>query len=62
MGATQGLHRVTASLSALDAGFVFAVAGGAAIVWWLGFVVAAAWMVALVVIHERRAPEVGADA
>ena len=53
---------MTASLSALDAGFVFAVAGGAAIVWWLGFVVAAAWMVALVVIHERRAPEVAADA
>ena len=47
---------MTATLSALDAGFVFAVAGGAAIVWWLGLIVAAAWMVALVVVHERRTP------
>ena len=46
---------MTASLSALDAGFVFAVVGGSAIYWPLGFVVAAIWMVALVVEHERRA-------
>ena len=47
---------MTASLSALDAGFVFAVAGGSAIWWPLGFVVAACWLVALVIVAERRTP------
>ena len=46
---------MTASLSALDAGFVFAVTGAALSPWpWLALIVGAAWMVALVVIHERR--------
>ena len=54
---------MTASLSALDAGFVFAVTGAALCPWpWLALIVAAAWMVALVVIHERRTPEGTADA
>ena len=46
---------MTASLSALDAGFVFAVVGASAVWWPLGLIVAAAWMVALVVVHDRRA-------
>ena len=58
----RGWGGVTASLSALDAGFVFAVTGAALSPWpWLALIVGAAWMVALVVIHERRAPEVTAE-
>ena len=59
MGAARrtesGWGGVTASLSALDAGFVFAVTGAALCPWpWLALIVAAAWMVALVVVHDRR--------
>ena len=48
---------MTASLSALDAGFVFAVVGASAVWWPLGLIVAAAWMVALVVVHDRRSTD-----
>ena len=58
----RGWGGVTASLSALDAGFVFAVTGAALSPWpWLALIVGAAWMVALVVIHERRTPEAVAE-
>ena len=48
---------MTASLSALDAGFVFAVTGAAMLWPWLALIVAAAWMVALVVVHDRRSTD-----
>ena len=54
---------MTASLSALDAGFVFAVTGAALCPWpWLALIVAAAWMVALFIEGERRAKAAATDA
>ena len=55
----RGWGGVTASLSALDAGFVFAVTGAALSPWpWLALIVGAAWMVALFIEGERRKPPV----
>jgi len=53
---------MTASLSALDAGFVFAVTGAAMLWPWLALIVAAAWMVALFIEGERRAKAAATDA
>jgi hypothetical protein len=55
--ASFGIRGVNASLSAIDAGFVFAVTGAALCPWpWLALIVGAAWMVALVVVADRRTP------
>ena len=48
---------MNATVGAIDAGFVFAVTGAALTPWpWLALLVGAAWMVALVVIADRRTP------
>jgi hypothetical protein len=56
-GARLDDEYVNSTITALDAGFVFAVTGAALCPWpWLALLVAAGWMVALVIITDRRTP------
>ena len=45
---------MNATVSAIDAAFVFAVVGASSIWWPLGLVMAAGWLGVLVVIADRR--------
>ena len=53
---------MTATVSALDAAFVFAVTGAAMVFPPLGLLVGFAYLAVIIVLHDRRTPEATADA
>ena len=50
-----------ATVSAIDAAFVFAVVAGATIFPPLGLAIGAVWLAVLVVVADRREPEATAE-